>query len=298
MEASQIGLDKFHYAEMLTDTILGCSYDTPVAVPGAIAANVKANGAITTQYADDGPAVNAASVGRQEADLEMTNVALSTKAFLLGHTITSGVIRHKTTDTPADVAIGFRSKKSNGAYRYVWMLKGNFAVPDDAYKTQEDKVAFNTTKMMYAGIRRDYDGEYKYEADDDDPAVPASVIANWFTAVPTAITEPDALTLVTVPDDADADVAINSSPTFTYNNAINAAQVTSDYFYLLKASDGSKVAAALSIDAANKVVTLNPTNDLTNSEDYLLISNGIIRDIYGQVLASGTNIANFTTVAP
>lgn len=295
MEASQIGLDKFHYAEMLTDTILGCSYDTPVAVPGAIAANVKANGAITTQYADDGPAVNAASVGRQEADLEMTNVALSTKAFLLGHTITSGVIRHKTTDTPADVAIGFRSKKSNGAYRYVWMLKGNFAVPDDAYKTQEDKVAFNTTKMMYAGIRRDYDGEYKYEADDDDPAVPASVIANWFTAVPTAITEPDALTLVTVPDDADTAVVVTSNLTFTYNNAINPAQLTDDYFYLLDPSDGTKVDAALSIDAANKVVTLNPNSNLDASTDYIAVASGLITDVYGQKLAAGTTLVNFQT---
>ncbi len=294
-EASQIGLDMFHYAEVLTDTPAVCAYDTPVAITGSIAADVKNNGTITTQYADDGPAVNASSRGRVEASLEFTNVSLSQKAFILGHEVISGVIGPKANDTPKDLAIGFRSQKSNGAYRYKWILKGNFSVPDSNNKTREDKINFNTTKMQYVGLRREYDGRLEWEADDDDPAVPASVITNWFNAVPITIATPDALTLTPVPADAATGVVVSSNLTFTYNNALKDGQLTDDYFYGMKASDGSKVAAALSIDAAKKVVTLNPTSDLEAATDYIAVTSGLVTDVFGQKLAAGTTLINFTT---
>jgi phi13 family phage major tail protein len=296
-EPSQVGLDMFHYAEQLTDTSSGCSYDSPAAVTGIIAANVKANGSIETQYADDGPASNAASVGRQEVSLEFTGLAPTVRADWLGHTTTSGVVQEKTTDIPKVVAIGFRSQKANGNYRYVWYLKGQFAVPDDKYETKKERTVFGTTSLTYAGLRRDYDKEYKVWADDDDPAVPASVITNWFNAVPITIASPDALTLTTDPEDTDADVLVSANVTFTYNNALKDSQLTDDYFYLVKASDGSKVAAALSIDTTSKVVTLNPTSNLEASTDYIAVASGLVADIYGQKLAAGTTIINFTTAA-
>jgi len=294
-EAIQIGLDSFHYAPLLTDTTAGCSYDTPIAITGLITADVKANGGIDTQYADDGPAVNAASVGRQEIDIEFTNLPLSLRALLLGQTVTSGVVGEKADDTPLDVAIGFRSLKSNGKYRYVWYLKGNFALPDDKYKTKEEKTNFNTQAMKFIGLRRDYDGLYKFAVDEDDPAVPASVITNWFKAVPVAIAEPAALTLVTVPADSDVGVDVAANLTFTYNNAIKDSQLTEDYFYLVKATDGTKVEAALSIDSAKKVVTLDPKVNLTALTEYIAVASGLVTDIYGQKLAAGTTIVNFKT---
>lgn len=296
-EAIQIGLDSFHYAPLLTDTTAGCSYDTPVAISGLVTADVKANGSIETQYADDGPAVNAPSIGRQEIDIEFTNLPLSLRALLLGQTVTSGVVGEKSDDTPLDVAIGLRSLKSNGKYRYVWYLKGNFTIPDDKYKTKEEKTNFNTQVMKFVGLRRDYDGLYKFAVDEDDPAVPASIITNWFNAVPVAIAEPNALTLATVPTDGAQTVAVGDSITFTYNNALRDDQLIDDYFYLIKASDGSKVAAALSIDAAKKVVTLNPTSNLAASTEYIAVASGLVTDVYGQKLAAGLTLINFTTAA-
>lgn len=294
-EAIQIGLDNFHYAPLLTDTAIVCSYDSPVAISGIITADVKANGSIDTQYADDGPAVNAASVGRQELDIEFTNLPLSLRALLLGQTVTSGVVGEKADDTPLDIAVGFRSLKSNGKYRYVWYLKGNFALPDDKYKTKEEKTNFNTQGMKFIGLRRNYDGLYKYAVDEDDPAVPASVITNWFTAVPVMIAVPDALTLVTVPTDGAQAVPAGDSITFTYNNALRDGQLTDDYFYLMKASDGTKVDAALSIDAAKKVVTLDPKTNLTALTEYIAVASGLVTDVYGQKLAAGMTIVNFKT---
>jgi len=298
VEAIQIGLDSFYYAELLTDTTAGATYDTPVAIPGTVAATVKANGTIDTFYADDGPVINTSSIGRQEIDLEFTNLPLAMRAFLLGQTVTSGVIQESTTDTPKTVAIGFRSLKSDGAYRYMWYTKGNFTVPDDSFKTKEDKASFNTQKIMFSGLRRDYDGLYKYAADDDDAAVASATITNWFAAVPTSVAAPSALTLSVAPADGASSAAITANVVFTYNNALADNQLTNDFFYLMETVSGVKVSASLTIDTAKKVVTLNPDADLTaSSTAYTAVASGLVKDVYGQKLAAGNTIINFATIA-
>ena len=194
-----------------------------------------------------------------------------------------------------EMAVGFRSLKTNGKYRYVWYLKGQFTLPDDSYKTKEEKTSPNMPKMTGKFLRRDFDGAYKIWADEDDPTVPASVIENWFNAVPITITAPDALTLVTVPADAATGVVVSANLTATYNNALKDNQLTSDYFYVVKASDGSKVAAAISIDSDKKVVTINPTSSLEAATAHIFVISGLVTDIYGQKLAAGTSLINFTT---
>ncbi len=296
-EKSQIGLDSFYYCECVSDGVGGVNYGSPQPIPGIITAEVRSNSSIDTQWADDGPADNVANTGGPETTLNFTNLALSVRAWLLGHTVTSGVVEEKVTDIPKTVAIGFRSMKSNGKYRHVWLLKGNFAKPDDSYATKEGgSTKFGTTTLLFKGLRRDYDKKLALMADEDDPAVPASVITNWFAAVPVSISAPDALTLGTVPTDGAPSVAVSSSMTFTYNNAIKPAFVGGDYFYLLKASDGTKVDAVVSQDSTGKIITLKPDSDLASSgEEYILIASGLIQDVYGQKLAAGMTVVNFTT---
>jgi len=295
-EKSQIGLDSFYYCECVSDAVGGASYGTPVPISGIISASVRANSSIETQWADDGAADFVASIGEQEVTLTFTNLAPSIRAALLGHTVTAGVIEEKSTDIPKTVAIGFRSMKSNGKYRYVWFLKGHFAKPDDSYATKEASVRFGTTALVFKGLRREYDRKMVAWCDEDDPAVAAEIITGWFSAVPVTITAPDALTLVTVPEDAAEGVVVSSNMTFTYNNALKSEFITGDYFYLIKA-DGTAIEASVSVDTAGKVVTLNPSSNLDSGTVYILIASGLVQDVYGQKLAAGTTIVNFTTAS-
>lgn len=295
-EKAQIGLDSFYYCECVSDEVGGVSYGTPNPIPGIISASVRANSTIETQWADDGAADFAASIGEQEVTLTFTNLAPSIRAELLGHTRTAGVIEEKSTDIPKTVAIGFRSMKSNGKYRYVWYLKGHFAKPDDSYATKEASVRFGTTTLVFKGLRREYDRKMVAWCDEDDSAVAAATITGWFTAVPVSISVPDALTLGTVPTDGASSVVVSSSMTFTYNNAINPAFVTGDYFYLLKAADGTKVDAVVSQDSTGKIITLKPDSNLdSGGTEYILIASGLVQDVHGQKLAAGMTVVNFTT---
>lgn len=109
-------------------------------------------------------------------------------------------------------------------------------------------------------------------------------IATLFTAG-----APDAVELSTiVPADNDTDVAISANIVLTFNNEIaTEAVVVSDEL-------GGIVAGAKTWDAAGKILTFNPTANLTNSTVYIVTVGGVV-DIYGQALAA--SVKNFETVA-
>jgi hypothetical protein len=75
-------------------------------------------------------------------------------------------------------------------------------------------------------------------------------------------------------------VAITVSPTLTFNNALRTG-VTG---IALMTVAGVVVASAITIDATNKIVTINPTSNLGASAQHLIVVSGA-RDVYGQALA-------------
>jgi len=290
--AVQIGVDNLYYAICTSDTSSGVAYGTPVAIPGAIKIGVDPAGSVEVLYADDGPAEAASVVGAIKVSLNIKDLDLPTQAALLGHTVAGGVMVQKTTDQPPDVAILFRARKSNGKYRYVKLLKGKFTVPKTDYETREEKIKWQTPTIEGSFLRREYDQAYKKIGDEDHVDWVAETGTNWFTTVESV---PTALTITPVPADAATGVVVSSNITWTYNNAINVSQVTINNFMVIKASDGTIVAGTLSIDAAHKVVTLDPTANLTAATAHIGIASGDVQDIYGQKIAAGTTITNFTT---
>jgi hypothetical protein len=99
-------------------------------------------------------------------------------------------------------------------------------------------------------------------------------------------------TAVTVPADAAVAVVVSANLTATFNEDIKSADVNSNNFILMKASDGTIVVGALSYDAATKVATFDPTASLTAATPYIwLISN--VRDTAGNKMAP--KVVNFTT---
>jgi phi13 family phage major tail protein len=128
----QIGLSNVVVAELLTDEIGSpATYEAPVRIPGAMTANVNPNTSTETLFADDGPYETATTIGGITLSLNVADLDLATQAKLFGHTMTAeGVLIRKSGDTPPWVAVGFKSLKSNGKYRYTWLAKGKFGLPE------------------------------------------------------------------------------------------------------------------------------------------------------------------------
>lgn len=175
-----IGLRDIYYAKLLTDPVGGtATYEAPKRLAGAISANINPNSSSATLFADDGPADTAATLGEISLELNVSDIPLETQAELLGHTVDAGVLKKKGGDVPPWVAVGFRTLKSNGSYRYYWLNKGKFATPEEDLKTKGDSIEFTTPTISGSFVKRDSDDEWQRQADADDSAS-ATAITKWF----------------------------------------------------------------------------------------------------------------------
>jgi phi13 family phage major tail protein len=176
-----VGLKDLHYALLTKDDSTGVTYSTPKKIIGAINAKISPKSNTETLYADDGPSETATALGEIDVELEVKDIPLSVQAELLGHTLSNGVIVKKAEDVAPYVAIGFRSEKSNGKFRYKWLYKGKFSLPEEDYSTKEDKPKFQTPKIKATFIKREFDGAWEATGDEDETGFTAG--ATWFDVV-------------------------------------------------------------------------------------------------------------------
>lgn len=91
------------------------------------------------------------------------------------------------------------------------------------------------------------------------------------------------------PTNGGTNVTLSSNITLTFNNAISSHNI-----FLVNDTDDTNVPAAITLDATKKIITIDPTSNLTASKKYAVIIAGVV-DIYGQSLAN--TISYFTAAA-
>jgi len=177
-----VGLENLVYAK-LTDEATK-AYATPVKIAPVINAKIKPKINSAILYGDNRAVETVSALGEVEIELEVTDISLEVQAVLLGHDldIVTGVMTFNANDVAPYVAIGFKSKKANGKYRYVWLLKGKFKEFEDEYATTEDKVKFTTPKIKGTFLTRE-DGKWKYTADEDSGEVPVGFLSAVYDGV-------------------------------------------------------------------------------------------------------------------
>ncbi len=180
---AKVGVSNFYYALNTADTISAATYSTPVKIAGLISADIKTGSDTATLFADNGPAETATAMGEITVDIELRDLSLEDQAALLGHKIVAGVMESNADDVAPYVAVLFESLKSNGKKRFVKLLKGKFAEPDDTNKTKEDKISFQTQKISGKFIIRDFDGAWKKTTDEDATGYLPATGTAWYTAV-------------------------------------------------------------------------------------------------------------------
>ena len=191
--ATRIGCDNLVYAKMTTEDTASVAptYGEVTKAPGVMSININPNGSLETLFADDGPMESAATLGKIEVEIQKNELTTQNKADLLGHEIdTNGALVYGDSDVPPYVAIGFRTLKSNGKYRHVWLYKGKFTEPEDNNETKGDSINFqsDTISGQFTNLSFPYkvNGKsvrpWKYELDADNTEASSAVIAAWFTA--------------------------------------------------------------------------------------------------------------------
>ncbi len=299
---SVVGIDQVYYALVTQDDSSGYTTGTPVVLAPAINLSAEPTTSLETQYADNKPFDVMAGEGETKLTFDATAIPIQTLAILLGKQFdaASGRIFDAGGEAvPLDVALGFRSKKSNGKYRYYWYLKGKFSAPKEEASTQTDRMDPKPAQMMYTAVNTMHlfdlgDGgetkSMKRVVGDQDTLNFDET--DWFSQVQTPTTTvPAALALSSsIPADDAIDILISADLTLTFNNALTDASING--VSLVDLSTGLAVAAAVTLNTPKKVITVNPTADLSNSQEYLLVY--AVTDIYGQTL---NGVLSFTTVA-
>jgi len=171
VKSTNIGVEQLVYAP-LTDEALN-TYGAVIPVSPLI--NVKITPKVNTDnlYADNQAIETVSVIGEIDVEVEVSCLPLEVQAGFFGHTLDTvhGVLTHSVDDVVPYVALGFKIKKANNHYRYVWLLKGKFEEMPDEVATQEDKVKFSTGKIKGTFVSRS-DGNYKYSMDEDSATTP------------------------------------------------------------------------------------------------------------------------------
>ena len=292
-----IGLDQFYYALLNSDTTAGVSYQTPVALKGAITVAYNPNSEVATLFADDGPYDTAETIGEIELEVGIADISQEAYAAIMGHTITGGVMAEDSTDQPVDLAFGFRAKRSNGGYSYYWFLKGKFSKPSMDHETKGGTISWQTPTMGGKFVARVYDGLYKYSTRDDATDYTAAIGTAWFSSVYGTTADATAPTLSSsVPSANSTSATQTTTITITFSEAILSSTVTLGNFVFLQATAGVTYSATLSLSTGQETVTVTFSAQLTASTSYDVVLGTGIKDYAGNSL-SAPQTFRFTTSA-
>lgn len=183
-----IGLDRLYYAK-ITETNGMETYGTPNQLAKAIKADLSVDLAEAVLYADDGAAEVVKEFKSGKLSLGIDDIGASAAEDLTGASIDdNGVLISTSEDGGSPVAIGFRAKKANGKYRYFWLYRVKFGIPEANLQTKGDSITFQTPTIEGTVMRRsklDEQGNHpwKAEVNEDDAGVSTSTIASWFSEV-------------------------------------------------------------------------------------------------------------------
>ena len=184
--SSTIGLKNVVIAPLTADTEVECTYGAVQAVAGAIEATIAPENADPdVQYADDVEFDVLYPDPELSFSLKLADLPLTIQEMLLNNTIDdNGVLIRSASDKPPYFAVGFKSEKSNGKYRYVWLYKVRAKPVTETYQTKEgDTVTRQTGNVEFTAIKRTHDGRYQAVADEGENGFTTEKAATFLDTV-------------------------------------------------------------------------------------------------------------------
>lgn len=163
----QIGLRDFHVCELTQDDNRGVNYELPTKLPGIISATMSVERSNDSYYSDDIAEETFSSVANITLEVEVSNLSPKERGLLLGQSFSNGGALSGKDDAPKEFGVMFRSKKTNGKFRYVSLFKGKFTEPEENYATEADSITAQTMTLTFTAIPLINNGTYKMIVDED-----------------------------------------------------------------------------------------------------------------------------------
>ena len=267
------GVDKFHFAEIIKDDDTGYVTATPIHIP-VQEIGKSTDSSSEAHYYDNKAMIVVNSESADTITLIIAPPALEILSKLQGKSFdeTTGMM----IDCPKQnkyYAITYRTKGTDGGYRYVTRLKGQFNIPDETNHTEDDSTDTNNTQITFTGIYTEYefdkgiykDGQWEKSGAKGiivDERYGLADVSNFFNSIQT----PDsvmvkgsvAVTGVTI-SDATATITTGSTKTLTATvapeNATNKSVRWTSSDDAIASVDDEGVVTAIAAGSATITVT-------------------------------------------
>ena len=184
--SSTVGLKNMVIAPLTLDNESTVTYGELQLVAGAIEATITPeNSDPDVQYADDVEFAVLYPDPQLSFKTKMADIPLSVQEMIFGNRVDeNGVLVRTAGDTPGYYAVGFKSEKANGKYRFVWLYKVRAKPITETYQTKEGtSVTRQTGEVEWTAIKRTHDGQYQAIADEEENGFTAAKAATFLGSV-------------------------------------------------------------------------------------------------------------------
>ena len=184
--SSTIGLKNMVIAPLTADTEDTLTYGDLQLVAGTIEATITpGNADPDIQYADDIEFDVLYPDPELTFTTKMADIPLAIQEMIFGNNIDdNGVLIRTSTDKPPYFAVGFKSEKSNGKFRFVWLYKVRAKPLTENYATKEGTtINRQTGEVEWTAIKRTHDSRYQAVADEGENGFTAAMGETFLTSV-------------------------------------------------------------------------------------------------------------------
>ena len=147
------GVDNLYVAEVLKDDNTGYVCSTPIHLAPVAEIGKSTDSSSEAHYYDNKAMIVINSESADTISITMAPPELAKLAQIIGKSFdpTTGML----VDSPVQqkyYAIMYRTKGTDGKYRYVSRLKGQFTIPEETSATENEGTDANNTSVTFTGI--------------------------------------------------------------------------------------------------------------------------------------------------
>lgn len=141
------GLRDVYVAKVTQNDTEGYTAGTPVKMARAIKAKISDKFTSEKLYSDDGVEGMLQAYEGTDVELEVNTLAAADRAAFFGQAYLNGFLLKSAEDEAPEVALGYRVRRLNGKFDFVWMYCGRFAQGNEEnYETEAaSKIAQTNT---------------------------------------------------------------------------------------------------------------------------------------------------------
>lgn len=152
------GVDNLYVARVTKDDSTGYTCETPVKLAPVAEIGKSTDSSSEAHYYDNKALIVINSEGADTITITVAPPELEMLAKITGRTFddTTGMMVDNVREN-SYFAIMYRTKGTDGKYRYVSRLKGQFGIPDETAATENEGTDANNTQITFTGIYTEYE---------------------------------------------------------------------------------------------------------------------------------------------